>query len=83
MRKYLVCLFCATMVLSSGCGTIKKLISGGKSEDPKEEVSSPEVVVPPQKPAKVTTTTLSKLALYSLITLTILFGIRYIIKRKK
>ena len=83
MRKYLVCLFCATMVLSLGCGTIKKFVSGGKSEEPKEEVSSPEVVVPPSKPVKVTTTTLSKLALYSLITLTILFGARYIIKRKK
>jgi hypothetical protein len=83
MRKYLVYLFCVMMVFPSGCSAIKKFVSGGKSEEPKGEVSSPEVVVPPQKPAKVTTTTLSKLALYSLITLTILFGIRYIIKRKK
>lgn len=83
MRKYLVYLFCVMMILPSGCGTIKKFISGGKSEEPKGEKTPQEIVVPPPKLIKVTSTTLSKLALYSLITLTILFGARYIIKRKK
>jgi hypothetical protein len=71
------------MVFSSGCSVIKKFVSGEKSEEPKGGGSYPEVVVSPPKPVKITTAALSKLALYSLITLTILFGARYLIKRKK
>lgn len=71
------------MVFLLGCGTIKKVVGWGESDSDKPKRPSTPKIMPPSSPVKITSTTLSNLALYLLVTLGILFGIRYIINREK
>jgi len=81
MRKGLVYLCCAVMVFQLGCGTFKKIVGWDDktAETPKE--NPPKIIAPPSKQTHVTSTTLSNLALYSLVTLMILFATRYGLKK--
>ena len=73
----------ALLLLPSGCGTVKKLIGwgGSKEEQTKKLPSTTKVLRPSPEKARITTTTLSKWALYAAITLVVLLGIRYGVKR--
>tara|TARA_B100000131_G_scaffold323091_1_gene379763 strand:+ start:5264 stop:5515 length:252 start_codon:yes stop_codon:yes gene_type:complete len=83
MRKLLGYLCCTIMVFSLGCGTIKKVVGWGESDSGEPKKPAQPKIIPPSNPVKITSTTLSNLALYLLITLVILFGIRHIINREK
>lgn len=82
MRKWLVYLCCIAMVLPLGCGTFKKIVGWDKEPSDSSQKNPPQkIIVPPSEPVKITSTTLSNLALYSLVTLMILFAIRYGLKK--
>ena len=77
MKKIWIGLLCFALVSFAGCGTIKKVFGGGDQE--KEE--TPRVAPPSSEKVKITTTTLSNWALYAAITLSVLFGVRYGVKK--
>ncbi len=81
IKIYLLCV----LVFFSGCKTAKKVFGFGESKDENPSKSTPTKIVPPVPSDKVaiTSTTLSNWALYSLITLAILFSIRYGLKKYK
>ena len=83
MKRMRVCLLAALLLLPSGCGTVKKIIGWGdsKEDQTKKPSATTEVVRPSPEKTQITTTTLSKWALYSTITLVILLGIRYGVKK--
>ena len=81
MKKWLVYLCFIVVVLPLGCGTIKKIVGWDKDPAPSKENPSKKIIVPPSEPIKITSTTLSNLALYSLVTLIVLFAIRYGLKK--
>ena len=85
MRKYLALLVCIVAVSPLGCGTLKKVIGWGDEAESAPPKKNPpkKIIVPPSKPVKITSTTLSNWALYSLITLTVLFGVKYLINKQK
>jgi len=82
MKKMHIYLLAALLLLPSGCGTVKKIIGWGDSEE--EQTKKPpttKVVTPPPKKVRVTTTTLSKWTVYAAITLVVLLGVRYGVKK--
>jgi hypothetical protein len=82
MRRMHICLLSALLLLPSGCGTVKKIIGwgGSKEEQTKKPPTTTRVARPSPEKARITTTTLSKWALYAAITLVVLLGIRYGVK---
>jgi hypothetical protein len=83
MKRMRVCLLAALLLLPSGCGTVKKIIGWGdnKEEQTKKPPTTTKVARPSPEKARIITTTLSKWALYATITLVVLLGVRYGIKK--
>ena len=79
IQIYLLCF----LVLFSGCKTIKRTFGFGEEEEKQSPKNPTTKIVPPVPSDKVaiTSTTLSNWVLYSLITLAILFTIRYGVKK--
>ena len=83
MERIHVCLLAALLLLPSGCGTVKKIIGwgDGKEEQTKKLTTATKVTHPSSEKASITSTTLGKWALYATITLVILLGVRYGVKK--
>jgi hypothetical protein len=83
MKRIHVCLLAALLLLPSGCGTVKKIIGWGdsKEERTKKPSTTTKVVRPSSEKERITTTTLSKWALYATITLVVLLCVRYGVKK--
>jgi len=84
MRNIKIYLLCVLMFFS-GCKTAKKVFGFGEDKGEQSSKNTPVKIVPPVPSEKVaiTSTTLSNWALYSLITLAILFSIRCGLKKYK
>ena len=68
------------LLFPSGCGTIKKITGWGSDEEEQTKgttnTTTTKVIPPPEK-VKITSTTAINWVLYSVITVAILFAIRY------
>jgi hypothetical protein len=77
IKIYLLCaIFCFT-----GCKAVKNLVGWDKGEKVERTEQPKKIIVPPTHKVPVTTKTVTNLLLYCAITLTVLFAIRYGVKR--
>jgi len=83
MKKICIYLLGLSLLLPSGCGTIKKITDWGSDEEgqTKGSTNNTTKVIPPPKKVKITSTTAINWVLYATITLAILFAVRYGVKK--